>query len=64
LTAGQAADVSEAAPLLAARPPGPWRPTKPDDDALIDTITARGAEAVIPPRANRGEQRHFDRHLY
>ena len=35
-----------------------------DCDALIDTVTASGAEAVIPPRINRTEQRHFDRHLY
>ena len=35
-----------------------------DCNALIETITARGAQAVIPPRANRTEQRDFDRHLY
>jgi transposase len=35
-----------------------------DADALIDTITASGAQAVIPPRANRNEPRGFDRHIY
>jgi transposase len=31
---------------------------------LIETITATGAKAVIPPRANRTEPRTFDRHIY
>ena len=35
-----------------------------DCNALIDTITARGAQAVIPPRTNRTAPRDFDRHLY
>ncbi len=35
-----------------------------DCDALVDTITSSGAKKVIPPRANRTEQRHCDRHLY
>jgi hypothetical protein len=32
-----------------------------DCDVLIDTNTASGAQAVIPPRANRTKQRDFDR---
>lgn len=65
MSAAQAADASEAEPRLAgiaARSVAP--DTAYDCDALIETITAGGAEAVIPPRANRTEQRRFDRHLY
>jgi hypothetical protein len=64
LTAGRAADESEAEPLLAgitARFVAAYKAY--DCDAWIATITAVGAEAVIPPRTNRTEQRHFDRHL-
>jgi transposase len=65
LSAGQAADVSEAEPLLAGIAAGSVAADKAYDyDALIDLITAGRAKAVIPPRANRTEQRHFDRHLY
>ncbi len=65
LSAGQAADVSEAEPLLAGIAAGSVAADKAYDyDALIDLITAGRAKAVIPPRANRTEQRHFDRQLY
>lgn len=65
LTAGQVADVREAEPLLEGVAADAVAADKAYDcNALIDTITARGAQAVIPPRANRTEQRDFDRHLY
>ena len=35
-----------------------------DSQALIDLVEAGGAEAVIPPRKNRREQRAYDKHLY
>lgn len=35
-----------------------------DADALVARIHAAGAQAVIPPRSNRTEQRAYDRHLY
>lgn len=35
-----------------------------DADALIDSIQAGGAMAVIPPKRNRVVQRSYDRHLY
>lgn len=35
-----------------------------DADELVRTITAQQGQAVIPPRANRSEQREYDRHLY
>ena len=35
-----------------------------DADALVMRIHAAGAQAVIPPRSHRTEQRAYDRHLY
>ena len=35
-----------------------------DADHLLLYLQARGIEAVIPPRANRLEQRDYDRELY
>ena len=35
-----------------------------DADSLLNTIAERNAEAVIPPRSNRLEQREYDEHLY
>ena len=35
-----------------------------DSDAFVETITAQGGKAVIPPRYNRLNPRTFDRHLY
>ena len=65
LTAGQAADVTEAAPLLAGIVTGAVGADKAyDSDALIETITASGAQAVIPPRCNRTQPRAFDQHVY
>lgn len=35
-----------------------------DSDAVIETIKAMQAEAVIPPKANRLEQREYDQDFY
>lgn len=35
-----------------------------DADALVASITDRGAKAVIPPKVTRKVQRAFDRHQY
>lgn len=35
-----------------------------DSDALVEAIEQRGAEAVIPPRKNRTEQREYDKDRY
>lgn len=57
--------MSEAEPLLEGVAAGAVAADKAyDSDSLIDTITATGAQAVIPPRANRTEPRPYDRHLY
>lgn len=65
LTPGQMADVSEAQPLLEGIQADAVTADKAyDSQPLIDAIVAAGAQAVIPPRANRIEQRAFDRHIY
>ena len=35
-----------------------------DADELVKSIIEQQAQAVIPPRSNRKEQREYDRHLY
>ena len=35
-----------------------------DADEILQFIAERGAEAVIPSRANRKEQREYDEHWY
>ena len=65
LTPGQQADVTQAEALLDGYRPAVVIADKGyDSDALIGTIQANGAEAVIPPRKNRTEARVYDRHLY
>lgn len=65
LTAGQEADVTQGAPLIKD-----WETQAViadkgyDSDELVKSITAQGAQAVIPPRTNRKEQRAYDQHLY
>ena len=41
-----------------------WGTRDTHADALVALIHASGAEAVIPPRSNRTEQRDYDRHVY
>jgi transposase len=38
--------------------------TSYDSADFIESIKAQGAEAIIPPRCNRKEQREIDRHIY
>jgi len=35
-----------------------------DADELLAFIAEKGAEAVIPPKANRTEERDYDKHAY
>ncbi len=35
-----------------------------DAESILDLIRATGAEAVIPPKANRNTQRAYDKELY
>ncbi len=65
LTAGQRHDSPQAAALIENYEPQALIADKGyDSDPLIQAITAKGIEAVIPPRQNRLEQRQYDRHLY
>jgi transposase len=65
LTAGQRHDSPLAASLIEGYEPQALIADKGyDSDALIQAVTARGIEAVVPPKKNRTEMREYDRHLY
>ena len=65
LTAGQRHDSPQASALIEGYEPLALLADKGyDSDALIKSVTARGIEAVIPPKKNRLVQREYDRHLY
>jgi transposase len=65
LTAGQTADCTQAIPLLGERPASAVLADKGyDADTVVQHIQANGAEAVIPPRANRKTKREYDKTLY
>ncbi len=59
------ADVTQGAALVEAITTGAVIADKGyDSDALVDTIEAAGAEAIIPPRSNRNTKRSVDWHRY
>ena len=65
LTAGQASEYGQANELIEGFDTDYILADKGyDSDAFIEAIEALGAEAVIPPRKNRNEQRKYDRELY
>ena len=65
LTAGQAADCTQAIPWLGERSMNAVLADKGyDTDAIVQHIEASGAVAVIPPQANRKTQRPYDKTLY
>ncbi len=65
LTAGQAADITQAEPLLDQVAPDALLVDKGyDSDALVETLQKRGITPVIPPKANRREPRETDFALY
>jgi transposase len=65
LTAGQCHDSPEAAALIKDYEPQALIADKGYASApLIEAVTAKGIEAVIPPKKNRRVQREYDRHLY
>ena len=64
-TAGQVADMTQAKTLLAGLKIEHVIADKGyDSSALVQTIEAQGAQAVIPPRSNRKQPRDYDKHLY
>lgn len=65
LTGGQVSDVIQAAALINGFQAQAVVGDKGyDANALIALICTMGAQAVIPPRENRLEQRLYDHHLY
>ena len=65
LSAGQVADIEQASSLIEGiRATAVIADKGYDSNALVQTIQAAGALAVIPPRSNRKQLRHFDSHLY
>jgi transposase len=65
LTPGQAADITQAEPLLAELEPEAVIADKGyDADALVETLQQRGITPVIPSKANRKEPRKTDFALY
>ena len=58
-------DVTQAKALIEEIMPGSVSADKAyDSDDLLSYIADKGAQVVIPPRANRKEQREYDRDHY
>ena len=65
LTPGQAADITQAEPLLEGLGPEAMIADNGyDSDRLVETLEARDITPVIPPKANRKEPRDCDFALY
>ena len=65
LTGGQRADVSQAIPLLIGIETGAVIADKGyESNRVLAFIRGQGAEAVIPPKANRRDPWEYDRELY
>jgi transposase len=65
LTAAQASDIGQAEVLLADHQPEVVIADKGyDQQALVETIESRGADAVIPSRKSNTVQRDVDEHWY
>lgn len=65
LTGGEVADITQAQALLENIQTNAVLADKGyDANALIESIEASGAIAVIPPKGNRLIQRAYDRHMY
>jgi transposase len=65
LTGGQAADITQAIPLMAGSTAQACLADKGyDSDAFLAWLNERGIKAVIPPKANRKEQRDCDWWVY
>ena len=65
VTAGPVADCTQAIPLLGECQAEAVLADKGyDADAMVQHIEARGAQPVIPPKANRKMPRPYDKTLY
>ena len=65
LTGGQAADITQAIPLMeGVSAQACWADKGDDSDAFVVWLKDRGIKAVIPPKAHRNEPRDCDGWLY
>jgi transposase len=65
LTGGHRHDVTQAIELLEGRETTRVIADKGyDAQSVLDQVVTMGAEAVIPPKSNRLQQRDFDREFY
>ena len=65
LTGGQQHDITQAEDLIAGYEfERVIADRSYDADHFLQKIADREAQAVIPPRKNRKEQREYDKHLY
>lgn len=65
LTPGQRADITQAEALIAPYDPEAVIADKAyDSNDFVASVEAKDAEAVIPSRRNRKEQREIDKNLY
>ncbi|GAB0056883.1 IS5 family transposase ISNGR9 [Candidatus Magnetaquicoccaceae bacterium FCR-1] len=65
LTGGQEADITQAHALIEGLDPELVIADKGyDANHFVETIEARGAEPVIPPRSNRLTPREYDKYWY
>ena len=65
LTGGQAADVTQAIPLLEGhQADNALLDRAYDADSVINFLQEHDIVPVIPPKSNRIEQREYDKHLY
>jgi transposase len=65
LSGGQVADITHAQALIVGFDAQALLAHKGyDANALLEYLAQAGIEAVIPPKANRLQQRDYDRHLY
>ena len=65
LTGGKVADITQAIPLMAGSTAQACLADKGyDSDAFLTWLEGRGIKAIIPPKANRKEQRDCDWWLY
>jgi transposase len=65
ISGGQVSDVTHAQALIEGFEPDAVLADKGyDANHVLEYLEQREIEAVIPPKANRVEQREYDRHVY
>lgn len=65
ITMGPTADCTQAIPLLEGLSPEyVFADRGYDSDVIVNYVESIGAQAVIPPKKNRKEQRQYDKYLY